>query len=208
MTVHRPPVRPHHRETNVQCHFFLANLGAQENSYCTHIAHQCCDQLTAVKTGYPLTSITWPYRGLRCRPIEVEYFFEVIRWQITSFKWSQAQVYFFQWFIWNMLCLCHYGPALLRFWFQTDLARENSASFLLIQARKTFSYHGQALVTLYVQFVCSDWSKFNTWVHVENLCSILKVVYFDNWRNCLFPLDVQMKYSCYQESSVIHGWFV
>ena len=135
-------------------------------------------------------------------------FFEVFCWQITSFKWSQAQFYFFQWFIWNILCLCHYGPALLRFWFQTDLARENSASFLLIQARKTFSYHGQALVTLYVQFVCSDWSKFNTWVHVENLCSILKVVYFDNWRNCLFPLDVQMKYSCYQESSVIHGWFV
>ena len=56
-------------------------------------------------------------------------FFEVIRWQITSFKWSQAQVYFFQWFIWNMLCLCHYGPALLRFWLQTDLGRENSASF-------------------------------------------------------------------------------
>ena len=54
---------------------------------------------TAVKTGYPLTSITWPYRGLKWRPIEVEYFFEVIRWQITSFKWSQAQVYFFQWFI-------------------------------------------------------------------------------------------------------------
>ena len=24
----------------------------------THIAHQCCDQMTAVKTGYPLTSIT------------------------------------------------------------------------------------------------------------------------------------------------------
>ena len=47
----------------------------------------------------------------------------------TSFKWSQAQVYFFQWFILNMLCLCHYGPVLLRFWFQTDLGRENSASF-------------------------------------------------------------------------------
>ena len=38
------------------------------------IAHQCCDQLTAVKTGHPLTSTTWPYRGLKCRPIEVEYF--------------------------------------------------------------------------------------------------------------------------------------
>ena len=129
-------------------------------------------------------------------------FFEVIRWQITSFKWSQAQVYFFQGFISNMLCLCHYGPALLGFWFQTDLGRENSASFLKIQAGKTFSYHGHALVTLYVQFLYSDWSKFDTWVNAENLCSILKVVYFDSlsWQsfvsicdvfNCLFPLGVQ-----------------
>ena len=46
---------------------FLASLGAQERTN--------CDQLTAVKTGYPPTSITWPYRGLKCRPIEVEYFF-------------------------------------------------------------------------------------------------------------------------------------
>ena len=33
-----------------------------------------------------------------------------------------------------MLCLCHYGPALLRFWFQTDLGSENSSSFLKVQA--------------------------------------------------------------------------
>ena len=114
----------------------------------------------------------------------------------SSSFWSypQAQVYFFQWFIWNMLCLSLYGPALLGFWFQTDLGRENSASF--------FSYHGHALVTLYVQPLCSDWSKFDRWVHAENLCSILKVVYFDSWSwqslvsicdvfNCIFPLDVQ-----------------
>ena len=129
-------------------------------------------------------------------------FFEVIGWQITSFKWSQTQVYFFQWFIWNMLCLCHYGPALLRFWFQTDLGRENLASFLKIQAGKIFSYHGHVLVTLCVQFLCSDWSKFDRWVHAENLCSILNLVYFDSWSwqsfvstcdvfNCLSPLDVQ-----------------
>ena len=76
----------------------------------------------------------------------------------------------------------------------------------LLQAGKTvafdFSHHGHALVTLYVQFLCSDWSKFDRWVHAENLCSILKVVYFDSWSwqsfvstcdvfNCLFPLDVQ-----------------
>ena len=74
--------------------------------------------------------------------------------------------------------------------------------FLKIQAGKTFSYHGHALVTLYVQFLYSDWSKFDRWVHAENLCSILNLVYFDSWSwqsfvstcdvfNCLFPLDVQ-----------------
>ena len=65
-----------------------------------------------------------------------------------------------------------------------------------------FSHQGHALVTLYVQFLCSDWSKFDRWVYAENLCSILKVVYFDSWSwqsfvstcdvfNCLFPLNVQ-----------------
>ena len=29
------------------------------------IGHPCCDQLTAVKKGYPLTSVTWLHRGLR-----------------------------------------------------------------------------------------------------------------------------------------------
>ena len=65
-----------------------------------------------------------------------------------------------------------------------------------------FSHQGHALVTLYVQFLCSDWSKFDRWVHAENLCSILKLVYFESWSwqsfvsacdvfNCLFPLNVQ-----------------
>ena len=40
-----------------------------------------------------------------------------------------------------------------------------------------FSHQGHALVTLYVQFLCSDWSKFDGWVRAENLC-ILKLVYF------------------------------
>ena len=31
----------------------------------------------------------------------------------------------------NMLCLCHYDPAMLRFLFQTDLGRENSTIFFL-----------------------------------------------------------------------------
>ena len=59
--VHRPPARPPTARPSAarpsapqgnQCSIphFLASLGAQEDWYCTHIAHQCCDQLTAVKT--------------------------------------------------------------------------------------------------------------------------------------------------------------
>ena len=97
-----------------------------------------------------------------------------------------------------MLCLLHYGPALLTFWFQTELGRENSASYLKMQAGKTdafhFSHHSHALVTLHVQFLCYDWSKFDRWVHGENLCSILlwqSFVSTCDVFNCLFPLDVQ-----------------
>ena len=76
----------------------------------------------------------------------------------------------------------------------------------LIQAGKTVafdvSHHVHALVTLYVQFLCSDWSKFDRWVHAQNLCSILNLVYFDSWGwqslvstcdvfNCLFQLEEQ-----------------
>ena len=119
----------------------------------------------------------------------------------------------------------------------------------VMQAGKTdafyFSNHSHALVTFYVQFLCSDWSKFDRWVHVENLYSNLKLVYFDSWswqsferrenrgmhRNTgkllyilgtyygalheiltfltvFFRRMYKMKYSSYQESSVIHGWFV
>ena len=35
---------------------------------------------------YLLTSITWPHRGLRYRPTELECFFEVIRWQVATFQ--------------------------------------------------------------------------------------------------------------------------
>ena len=61
-----------------------------------------------------------------------------------------------------------------------------------------FSHHGHALVTFYVQLLCSDWLKFDRWFHSENLCSILKLVFCNNWSwqsfvsicevfNCRFP---------------------
>ena len=96
-----------------------------------------------------------------------------------------------------MLCLC---DAQLKFWFRRWKFSQP------LRAGKTdtfhFSHHSHAFITLYVQFLCSDWSKFDRWVHAENLCSILNLVYFDSWSwqsfvstcdvfNCLFPLDVQ-----------------
>ena len=137
--------------------------------------------------------------------------FEVIGWHITSFKWPQAQVYFFQWSIWNMLCFCYFGPALLRLWFQTDLGCQNSAILLLLLLLFFFLYTGgEDLFLLWSHvghalrptFYVLIGQNFDRWVHAENLCSTLKVVYFDSWSgqsfvstcdvfNCLFPLYVQ-----------------
>ncbi|CAH3043065.1 unnamed protein product, partial [Porites evermanni] len=40
-----------------------------------------------------------------------------------------------------------------------------------------FSRHVHALVTLYVQFLCSDWSKFDSWeVVVDNVASVLLTI--------------------------------
>ena len=124
----------------------------------------------------------------------------------------------------KVLFVCHYGPALLTFWFQNDLGRENSASYLKIQAGKTdafhLSHHSHLLVTLYVHFLCSDWSKFDSWAQAENLCSVLNLVYFDKaeadrvlcqlvmFLTVFFHWMHKMKYSCYQQSSLIHDWFV
>ena len=81
-----------------------------------------------------------------------------------------------------------------------------------------FSHQGHALVTLYVQFLCSDWSKFDRWVHAENLCSILNLVYFDSWSwqsfvsscdvfNCRFPLNVQSEIQLLS-SVFCYSWLV
>ena len=81
--------------------------------------------------------IRWPVSldriaGSGVDPSRSSTFLKLSADKLLVFKWSQAQVYFFKKnFIWNMLCLCHYGPALLRVCFQSNLGRENSASYLL-----------------------------------------------------------------------------
>ena len=81
----RSPDRPSLHTTDARLHqcliWQLASLGAQVQP---DIVHPRCDQLTGVKTGYPLTSITWPYRGLSNESINVEYLFAVIGFQMIT----------------------------------------------------------------------------------------------------------------------------
>ena len=149
------------------------------------------------KTRYPLTSITWPYRGLSCRPIEVKYFLKLSADKVLIFKWSQAQVLIFLILVKYVVFMCCTIKILISNW-----PRRQKFSRLL-QAGKTVAFdfshhvrhHVHALVTLYVQFLCSDWSKFDRWVHAEScLLWQLKLTEFcvNFWCfNCLFPLDVQ-----------------
>ena len=121
--------------------------------------YQCFDQLTAVKTGYPLTSITWPYRGLRCRPIEVKLSAD----KLLVCKWSQAQVIFFlKVHMKYVVYFCRTIKILISNWPRTRKFSQ------LLQAGKTvafdFAHYDHALVALFVEFLCCDWSKFDRWV--------------------------------------------
>ena len=89
--------------------YFLASLGSEHRKTDTHIGHQRCDQFIVVKTRYPLTSITWAYRGLRCRPINVKYFFEAIRSQGTGFQMITGSSLIFFCFNSYEIC-CFYVP--------------------------------------------------------------------------------------------------
>ena len=172
MTVHRPPtVRPHHRKTNVHS----LSLGAQEKTNCILVLwsiDSCQNRASADQ--YHLT-----VPRAQGSTHQSRVFFEVIRWQITSFKWPQAQVYFFHWFISNMLymCLCHYGPALLGFWFQTDLGRENSASFFLKYRR------GRPYLTMVTRWSSST-SNFYTLIG-QNLTSEFMRKNMQHLESCL-----------------------
>ena len=113
---------------------FLTTLGAQEETDCTWMLwsiDSCQNKVFADQ--YHLT--VWRAQVLTHRD-------RVLFWSypLTSYWFSNDRrlKFIFLKFIWNMLCLCHDGPALLRFWFQTNHGRENSASYLKIQAGRPF----------------------------------------------------------------------
>ena len=214
MTVHQTNDHPSAPQGN-QCLFshFLASLGAQE------IAHQCCDQLTAVKTGYPLTSITWPCRGLKCQPIGVEYFlkFSADKLPVSndrrlnfifsndSYKISCVYVIMaphYQDFDFKLTSDAKIQPVFYKY-------RRGRPFFTMVKhwSRSMSNFYvliGQNLTHEFMwKIYAASWKLFTLTAKADRvLCQLVMfLTVFFHWM-------YKMKYSCYQESSVIHGWFV
>ena len=216
MTVHHPqPARPSAPQDNpCSISYFLASWVAQEDWYCTHIVHQCCDQLTAVKTGYPLTSITWPYRGLRCRPIKVEYLFEVIRWQVTSFQVIAGSSLIHMKYV--VFYMCRTIKILISKWprklkFSQFLQAEKTCQLLLTFLNKVtrwlpstsnfYALIGQNLTGEFMRKIyAASWNLFTLTAEADRvLCQLVMfLTVFLRWM-------YKMKFCCYQESSVIRS---
>ena len=155
---------------------------------------------------YHLT-VSWPqvstYRGR-------VFFFKVIRWQVTCFQMiAGSSLIFFN--SWNMLCL---RAANFKFWFQTD----SDAKSKLLQAGKTLTF--LTMVTLWSRSTSNFYALIG-----QNLAGeFMRKIYTASWN--LFSLTAEadkvlfqrvmlltvfffwmykMKFSYYQESSVIHG---
>ena len=134
-----------------------------------------------------LTSFALPYHGLRYRPTGFECFFEVIRWQVATFQLTAGSSSIFKM---HMKLVVFMRSTLISNWRRT---REFNR---LLHAGKAIAFdfsHCHALITFYVQLLCSDIGQhFYRWVNAENLCSVWLI---DSGScdvlNCLFLLDVQ-----------------
>ena len=170
------------------------------------IAHPCCVQLTAVKTGYPLTRIAWPHRGLSIDPSRWTIFMKLFADKLPVFKGSQGHLQFF------FKCIeCVYAP------------HKKSCTILMSNWPRTRKFsqllHGHAMVTglrpismlwLVKLGQVSPCGKF-----MQHLETCLPTAEAD-WISCrhlvmfltvFFHRMYKSKYSCYQDSSVIRGWF-
>ena len=212
VTVHRPIVRqtdrrPSARQEN-QCllSHLLTTLGAQEETDCTSMlwSIDSCQNKVSAKQ-YHLTVC-----GLRCRPSRSSTFLKLSADKLLVFKWSQAQVYFLKKYMKYVVFMSRL--LLLRFWFQTNHARENSASYLKIEAGKTFltqvtrssrstpscyALIGQNVTSEFMRKIyAASWNLFTLTAEADRvLCQlvIFVTVYFQNE---ILLLSTVFCYSC------------
>ena len=109
VTVHRTNDRPSIRTTGIlMLPVTLSSYFGSPGENWLHINVVINRQLSKRGTRWPVS----PDR-IACSVVEPSRWsiFEVIRWQITSFQMIEGSI-FKKKFIWSMMCLCHYGPAL------------------------------------------------------------------------------------------------
>ena len=165
---HRRPDRPSVRNTGTP--MFNLTLSSLFGSLQPDIVHPRCDQLTAVKSVYAdHYRLTVHQAQLSTHWVRV--LFEIIRWQVTTFQMIAGVQFLENW----KFCLL---AALLKFDFKLTSDAKIQPAFTDREVSFDLSHHCHELVTIYVQFLCSDWSKFDRWVHAGNLCNILKLFYW------------------------------
>ena len=105
---------------------------------------------------------------------------EVICWHIYSFRMIAGSSLIVLKLIWNMLCLC---AAQLTFWFQTDLGRENPASY--------YRQGRQLVLPLLTMVTCWSRSTSNFYVLIgQNLTGeFMQKIYTASW--ILFTLTAE-----------------
>ena len=139
---------------------------------------------------------------------------------LTSYYFSNDRRLKFNFFIIHLtyaVFMCRTIKSLILNWPRTRKFSQ------LFKAGKTIAFdvahHSHVLVTLNVQFLCSDWSKLDRWVHAENLCSISNLVYFDSWSvqsfvstcdvfNRSFHWMYKVKFSCYSWLVCLLGFWL
>ena len=146
-----------------------------------------------------LTSIAWPYRGLRYRPTEFECFFEVILWHVATSPMIAGSGSIFFKCLWKKSCS---WAALLKFWFRSDLGRKTSTGF-----------HMQGRQSLLTFLTVTRWSHYTSNIYVligqhltgefmRKIHAASGNLLTDSWSwqsfvsscdvlNCLLPRDVQ-----------------
>ena len=141
---------------------FLATLGAQEKADCTSMLSSidsCQKRVSA--DHYHLTESRAQVSTHRGRVFFWSY-------PLTIYSFSNDCRLTFT-FVLNSYQTCCVFVSTAPHYYDFDFTLTSDAKiqpvFFKILAGKTFSYHGHVLVTLHVQFLCSDWLKFDRWVH-------------------------------------------
>ena len=131
-----------------------------------------------------------------------QYLFEVIQWQVTSFQTIAGSSFFLN----HMKYVVFYMFRTIKILISNWPRKPKFSQFLQVRKKCQLLLTFLTEVTRWSRsmsnFLCFDWWKLDRWVHEENLCSILKIVYFDSWSwqsfvstgdvfNCLFPLNIQ-----------------